>query len=138
MSSSNASEKTPRIAVDAIILKDDCVVLIKRKNPPFQGHYALPGGFVEIGEFVEEAVVREAKEETGLDVQVERFSGIYDNPKRDPRGHVISIAYLCKVVGGELKAGSDAKDASWILVKEIKKIKLAFDHAQILANAGIV
>jgi 8-oxo-dGTP diphosphatase len=137
MSSSNANEKTPRIAVDAIIIMDDCVVLVKRKNPPFQGHYALPGGFVEVGEFLEEAVAREAKEETGLDVQVERLSGIYDDPKRDPRGHVISIAYVCKVAGGKLKASSDAKDASWIPVKEIKKIKLAFDHAKIIADAGI-
>jgi 8-oxo-dGTP diphosphatase len=138
MSAPNDDGKTPRIAVDAIILMDDYVVLIKRRNPPFQGHYALPGGFVEIGEFVEDAVVREAKEETGLDVRVERFLGIYDDPKRDPRGHVISIAYVCKVVGGKLEAGSDAKDASWIPVKEMKKIKLAFDHAKILADAGIV
>ena len=79
---------------------------------------------MEVGEFLEEAVVREAKEETGLDIQVERLLGIYDDPKRDPRGHVISIAYVCKVAGGALKAGSDAKDASWIPLKEIKKIKL--------------
>nr|MDO8082409.1 NUDIX hydrolase [Candidatus Freyarchaeota archaeon] len=138
MGASNANGKTPRIAVDAIILMDDFVVLVKRRNPPFQGHYALPGGFVEIGEFVEEAVVREAREETGLEVQVERFLGIYDDPKRDPRGHVISIAYICKVIGGKLKAGSDAKDVSCTPVKEIKKIKLAFDHAKILTDAGII
>ncbi len=132
------NELTPRIAVDAIIVKDDCVVLIKRKNPPFQDYYALPGGFVEIGEYVEEAVVREAKEETGLDVEVEKFSGIYDDPKRDPRGHVISIAYICRVVGGELKAMTDAKDVHCVPLKEIKNIKLAFDHAKILSDAGIV
>lgn len=137
MCASDADSKTPLIAVDAIIVKDDCVVLIKRKNPPFQDYYALPGGCVEIGEYVEEAVVREVKEETGLEVQVERFSGIYDDPNRDPRGHVISIAYICKVIGGELKADSDAKDVSCMPIKEIKKIELAFDHAKILADAGI-
>ena len=137
MCASDTGSKTPLIAVDAIIVKDDCVVLVKRKNPPFQDHYALPGGFVEIGEYVEEAVVREAKEETGLEVQVERFSGIYDDPDRDPRGHVISIAYICNVIGGELRADSDAKDVSCMTIKEIKKIKLAFDHAKILADAGI-
>lgn len=130
--------KTPRIAVDAIILMGDCVILVKRRNPPFQGHYALPGGFLEIGEFLEEAVVREAREETGLDVKVERLLGVYDDPKRDPRGHVISIAFICKAVGGKLKAGSDAKDVNCVPVNEIKKIKLAFDHAKILADAGII
>ncbi|MEM2135604.1 MAG: NUDIX hydrolase [Candidatus Jordarchaeaceae archaeon] len=132
------NELTPRIAVDAIIVKDDCVVLIKRKNPPFQDYYALPGGFVEVGEYVEEAVVREVKEETGLDVEVEKFSGIYDDPKRDPRGHVVSIAYVCRVVGGELKAMTDAKDVYCVPIKEIKNIKLAFDHAKILSDAGIL
>ena len=129
--------KTPRIAVDAIILMGDCVVLVKRRNPPFQGHYALPGGFVEIGEFLGEAVVREVREETGLDVQVERLLGVYDDPKRDPRGHVISIVFICKVVGGKLKAGSDAKDVNCVPVNEIRKIKLAFNHAKILTDAGI-
>ncbi|MGQ9720304.1 MAG: NUDIX domain-containing protein [Candidatus Jordarchaeum sp.] len=138
MSASNTAPRTPLIAVDAIIIKDDCVVLIKRKNPPFQDHYALPGGFVEIGEYVEEAVIREAKEETGLEVRVERFSGIYDDPERDPRGHVISIAYICDVVGGKLRADSDAKDVICIPIKEIKKIKLAFDHTKILLDAGII
>jgi 8-oxo-dGTP diphosphatase len=138
MAALNSNGKTPLVAVDAIILIDDCLVLVRRRNPPFQGHYALPGGFVEIGEFLEEAVVREAREETGLDVQVERLSGVYDDPKRDPRGHVISIAYICKVIGGKLKAGSDAKDVSCIPVKEIKKIKLAFDHAKILTDAGVI
>ncbi len=138
MCASNTGPKTPLIAVDAIIVKDDCVVLIKRKNPPFKDYYALPGGFVEIGEYVEEAVVREAREETGLEVQVERFSGIYDDPKRDPRGHVISIAYICRVTGGELRADSDAKDVNCVPMKEIKKVKLAFDHAKILEEAGIL
>ncbi|MEM3526279.1 MAG: NUDIX hydrolase [Candidatus Jordarchaeaceae archaeon] len=138
MSFSNDNEKTPRIAVDAIIRIGDCIVLIKRGNPPFQGHYALPGGFVEIGEFLEEAVVREAREETGLDVQVERLLGVYDDPKRDPRGHVISIVYICKVIGGALRAGSDAKDVNCVPVKEIRKIKLAFDHEKILKDAGII
>ncbi|MFB0559870.1 MAG: NUDIX domain-containing protein [Candidatus Lokiarchaeia archaeon] len=137
MCASDTGSKTPLIAVDAIIVKDGCVVLIKRKNPPFRDHYALPGGFVEIGEYVEEAVVREAKEETGLEVEVERFSGIYDDPKRDPRGHAISIVYICNIVGGELRADTDAKEVSCIPITEIKKIKLAFDHAKILEDAGI-
>ena len=64
--------------------------------------------------------------------------GIYDDPKRDPRGHVISIAYICRVTGGKLEAGSDAKDVRCVSVKEVKKMKLAFDHAKILADAGII
>ena len=131
-------ERSPLIAVDAIIVKDDCVVLIQRKNSPFKDHYALPGGFVEVGEFVEEALVREVKEETGLDVQVERFSGIYDDPKRDPRGHIISLAYVCRIVGGELRAGTDAKDVRCFPIKEVEKMELAFDHAKILRDAGVI
>jgi len=118
--------------VDAIILIKDSIVLIRRRNPPFRGMWALPGGFVEYGETVEHAVRREAKEETGLDVEIERLVGVYSDPDRDPRGHTVSICFLCRPVGGSLKANTDSVD-----VKEFKLSKiprLAFDHEKILRD----
>ena len=85
-------------------------MLIKRDNPPFAGSYALPGGFVEVGETVEAAASREAREETGLAIELLGLVGIYSNPARDPRGHVVSAAFLARG-RGELLAGSDARSA---------------------------
>jgi 8-oxo-dGTP diphosphatase len=126
--------KRPLLAVDAIVItKGYHFVFVKRKNPPFKGMLALPGGFVEYGETVEEAVVREVKEETGLKVKIEELLGVYSDADRDPRGHVVSIVTICKEVGGKLKAGSDASEVK--ALKEIPK-KLAFDHNKILKDAG--
>ena len=88
--------KTPLLAADAVILFQGGIVLIKRENPPYQGCFALPGGFVEIGETVESAAQREAKEETGLEIELIGLVGIYSDPKRDPRGHIVSAAFLAR------------------------------------------
>ena len=129
--------RQPAITVDAVIIYKDKIVLIKRKNPPFKDHYALPGGFVEYGETTEDACKREAKEETGLDVEIIDLIGVYSDPKRDPRGHTITIAYLCKPKSTEISAGSDAKYAMWMDLKDVieGKIELAFDHQKIINDA---
>ena len=129
--------KTPLLATDAVIIdpKTKKIVLIRRANEPFKDHYALPGGFVEIGETVENACIREAKEETSLDVEIIDLVGVFSDPNRDPRGHVVSIAFLCIPKGGELKASSDAKKAEWISISKINRIKLAFDHDKIISKA---
>ncbi len=124
--------QTPLLTVDAIILKKNSVALIRRKNPPFQGRWALPGGFVDVGETVEHAVVREAKEETGLNVKIEKLHGVYSDPKRDPRGHTVGVIYVCRVVGGELKGLDDATEAKFFSLTKLPE--LAFDHAKILAD----
>lgn len=123
---------TPLLTVDALIIYEGKIVLIKRKNPPFKDRFALPGGFVEVGERVEEAVVREAKEETGLDIGLIKLQGVYSDPSRDPRGHTVSICYLAKG-RGKLKAGSDAKEIGLFGLNEIPE--LAFDHNKIIENA---
>lgn len=123
---------TPLLTVDALIIFEGKIVLIKRKNPPYQNLFALPGGFVEVGETVEAAVVREAKEETGLDIELIKLFGVYSDPLRDPRGHTVSICYLAKG-RGKLKAGSDAKDTGLFNLSEIPE--LAFDHNKIIENA---
>ena len=129
--------RQPAITVDAVIIHEGKIVLIKRGNPPFKDHYALPGGFVEYGETTENACKREAKEETGLDVDIIDLIGVYSDPKRDPRGHTITIAYLCKPKTTEVSAGSDAKSAMWIDLKKVTegRIELAFDHQKIVNDA---
>jgi 8-oxo-dGTP diphosphatase len=125
--------KNPALTVDAVIVKDGKIVLIKRKEGPFQGQYALPGGFVEYGETVEAALRREVLEETGLVVDVSSLVGIYSDPRRDPRGHVVSAAFVAVIVRGELAGGSDAAEAIFWDITNLPP--LAFDHAQIIRDA---
>lgn len=130
--------KTPALTTDcAIFDQAGRVLLIRRKHPPFAGTYALPGGFVEIGETVEAACRREVLEEVGLDLGDLELVGVYSEPLRDPRGHTVSIAFAARLSAGAVpKAGSDAATAEW--VGDWRRLKLAFDHAQILADAETV
>ncbi|MCQ6962738.1 NUDIX domain-containing protein [Methanolobus chelungpuianus] len=123
---------TPKLTVDAVIIYDGRIVLVQRKNPPFEGKFALPGGFVDIGETVESAVVREAREETGLSIEIVKLLGVYSDPLRDPRGHTVSICYLSQG-HGTLEAGSDAKDVFLFDVNDLPE--MAFDHNMILEQA---
>ena len=122
--------KNPALTVDAIAVKDGQLVLIRRKNPPFQGSFALPGGFVDYGETVENAVIREFKEETGLEAEIKDFIGIYSEPDRDPRGHTISVVFELNIIGGKLLAGDDAAEVFLFSLDELPD--LAFDHEKIL------
>ncbi len=124
----------PRVAVDVVVLYQNKLVLIKRRNPPFEGRYALPGGFVEAGERVEEAAIREVKEETGLEIKLIKLLGVYSDPDRDPRGHVISICYLAKG-SGEIKPSTNATEVFTCSLDTAEKLDLAFDHNKILRDA---
>lgn len=126
--------RTPFLAADIIVRCRGGIVLVKRKNNPYKGKWVLPGGFVRYGEKVELAAVREAREETGLKVKLQRLAGVYSDPERDPRGHVVSVCFLARPVGGKLIAASDADDAK--VFKKIPWEKLAFDHEKILRDAG--
>jgi 8-oxo-dGTP diphosphatase len=125
--------KCPLLTVDAVIFTDEGYVLIKRKNPPFQGDWALPGGFVDVGETVEAAAVREAKEETGLDIELVALLGVYSDPARDPRGHTVSVVYIARAVGGCLQGADDASQAAVFTPRDT--VPLAFDHELILKHA---
>lgn len=125
--------KQPALTTDTVILMDGKIVLIRRKNEPFRGKWALPGGFVDYGERVEDAAVREAKEETSLDVELTGLLGVYSAPDRDPRGHTVGVVYLAKPVGGELKAADDAAEIR--LVSPEEPVDLAFDHGRIFTDA---
>ena len=120
--------------IDTIIEKDDRIVLIRRGSEPFKGMLAIPGGYVEVGETVEQAAIREAKEETSLDVKLIDMLGVYSSPKRDPRKHSIATVFIGKPIGGKLKSSSDAVEAFWVNINEIKFDELAFDHKKILTD----
>jgi 8-oxo-dGTP diphosphatase len=125
---------TPALTTDCVVFDArGYALLIRRKHDPFKGSYALPGGFVDVGERVEDACRRELKEETGLEVGALRLIGVYSDPNRDPRGHTCSIAYLARVSRAEPQAGDDAASAGW--VADWRAEALAFDHAQILGDA---
>ena len=123
---------TPSLAVDIIIALQDrpgCIVLIERRNPPYG--WALPGGFVDLDETLEQAAVREAREETGLDVELELLLGCYSDPARDPRGHTASVVYIAEAVG-EPQARDDAALAGVYVPEALPA--LCFDHERILAD----
>ena len=126
-------DKSPKITVDGIIIKNEKILLIKRKNKPFKDKWALPGGFVEYNEKVEDAVIREIFEETGLKTKINKIIGIYSDPERDPRGHTITIAYLLKIKDGIIKSGDDALDAKFFHLKQLPL--LSFDHDKIINDA---
>lgn len=126
--------KNPKPTTDAIIAgPDGRIVLIRRKNPP-KG-WAIPGGFVDEGEAIEHACRREAREETGLEVELVSQLFTYSDPKRDPRQHNVSTVYACKVLAGsEPKGADDAAEASWFSEATVPWSELCFDHGAILRD----
>ena len=131
---------TPLLTVDAVIIYKNKIVLIRRKYPPFQGELALPGGFVDIGETVEDACIREAYEETNLNVRIIKLIGIFSDPKRDPRGHNVSVAFLCEPLSENEtpKAKDDAVAIEILKLEQLSSKRLSFDHIEIIKSSGIL
>lgn len=123
--------RNPFPTADIIIEHDEGIVLILRRNEPRQ--WAIPGGFCDYGESLEEAAVREAREETGLDVELIEQFHTYSDPLRDPRQHNITTVYIAHIVGGTLKAQDDAQETGVFSESNLPP-QLAFDHNEILKD----
>ena len=126
---------TPYLTTDCVLFYGSSVILIRRGFKPFKGWYALPGGFVDVGETTEQACIREVKEEIGLEIEHRdlQIVGVYSDPERDPKRHTVSVAYVAEYDGKPLKAGDDADSVE--IVKNWQSKNLAFDHAKILEDA---
>ena len=128
--------EVPLVGVGAIIIDQNRVVLVKRAHPPLQAQWSIPGGVLEVGELVREAAVREAREETGLIVEPGELLGVYDRVLRDPEQrvqyHYVLIDFLCRRVGGEFFAGSDAAEVRWFTTEELAALNLAEDTQDVI------
>jgi 8-oxo-dGTP diphosphatase len=131
------AQRNPSLTVDGVVVREvnrkNEILLVQRGNEPYRGMWALPGGFVEIGEMVEEAVTREVEEETGLKCGIVKLVKVASRPDRDPRGHTVSIVYLLEAEEpDEIKHGDDASDADWHSIDSLPD--LAFDHDEIIRD----
>ena len=126
--------KNPIPTVDAIIHRYSSILLVKRKKDPYKNCFALPGGFVNEGETIEEAIIREVYEETSLEVYPIGILGVYSDPKRDPRGHMLTVVFIVLVVKGNPTPGDDAQDISWIPTHTIGELEIAFDHKLLIQD----
>lgn len=126
------SKERPVLTVDALVYNqtNKTLLLVKRKNPPHG--WALPGGLMDVGETVEDAVKRELKEETNLIANSVKFFRIMSDPERDPRFHAVSIVYYIESFSGTAKAADDAKDVGWFGYDDIRGLAIAFDHRNII------
>ena len=129
----------PIIAIAAVIVENDRFVLVKRGTPPHQGEWTIPGGMLECGESLREAVIREAREETSLTVKpvtlVEAFERIIRNDAGQIQFHYVIMEYLCQVIEGTLRAGEDAADARWLTEAELKGLQVTEGTHQVLKKA---
>lgn len=123
--------KSPVLAVDGIILRGDKILLVKRIIYPFQGYWVLPGGHVDYGERVEEAMKREMKEELGISVKIKKLFGVYSDPKRDPRYHTTSIIYFLEKGKGKICLNDEASEFKYFSLKNLPR-KIGFDHRKII------
>ncbi len=124
--------KSPSVAADSVLVRDGKILLVRRRNEPYRGHYALPGGIVDPWETLEECALRELMEETGITGRIIALLGVYSDPDRDPRVRMISAAFVVDYVEGEPKAGDDASDALFFPADGLPD--LAFDHDRVVGD----
>jgi 8-oxo-dGTP diphosphatase len=122
----------PIPTIDVVLQQGSDILLIKRKNPPFKDHLALPGGFVFKGESVEDAAKRKALEETSLEIEPIEILGVYSDPKRDPRTHTVTVVFVGIILNGLAIPDNDALE--WVPLDGLQNKNLAFDYKQILSD----
>ena len=122
----NKKENLPQVAVGAVVFSENKILLVKRSNHPAKGMWAVPGGKIQAGETMQQALVREIKEETGLDIRVGEIVFVFDVIRHDEQKelsfHYVIIDFFCDLLGGELKAGDDAREVRWISREDLKTI----------------
>jgi len=126
-------KKQIRLTADAVVIKNGSILLVKRTWTPFKNGWALPGGFVEYGEKTEDACIRELEEEASIKGKMKTLIGAYSDPKRDPRGHTITIAYLVDYISGKLNSSGETREVKWFKLDDLPN--LAFDHKVIIKDA---
>ncbi len=126
--------RNPKPTIDVIVYRENRVLLVKRGREPFKGRWVFPGGFVDYGETVEHASIREVKEETGVDVRLIDILGVYSAPDRDPREHHVNVVFIGEYIAGDAQGGDDAEEAEWRDIESIVHDDLAFDHGLVLMD----
>ncbi|MBI3492451.1 MAG: NUDIX hydrolase [Acidobacteria bacterium] len=130
----------PIVGVGAVLLDGDRVLLVRRANEPLKGEWSLPGGAVELGEALEDAVVREILEETGLEAEVGPVVEVLDRVRRDADGrveyHYVIVDYACTVRGGHAAAGSDAADVRWVAVDDLERLGVSEKAIAVIRKAA--
>ena len=126
----------PLVGVGAVIVEDGRVLLVKRGHPPLAGEWSIPGGVLELGETLREAVIREAREETCLTVETDDLLGVYDRVLRDEGHrtlyHYVLVDFLCRRISGDAQADGDAAEVRWCTAAEVRNLRLAEDTAEVI------
>jgi 8-oxo-dGTP diphosphatase len=122
--------------VGAIIVQDERILLVRRSNPPLQGEWSIPGGLVETGESTKEAIAREVREETGLEIEVVKLAEVFERILRDRESrvqyHFVLIDYLCRVIAGEAHAASDVSEVRWVKTDDLEKLAVAPETCEVI------
>jgi 8-oxo-dGTP diphosphatase len=130
----------PLPGVGALIIKTEEILLVRRANPPLQGQWSLPGGLVETGETTRQAIVREVREECGLEVEPLKLVEVFERILRDAQGrveyHFVLIDYLCRIVSGEAHAGSDVGEVRWARLDEVASLAVAPETCAVIRKAA--
>jgi len=129
----------PLLGVGAIVVHDNRILLVRRANPPMQGEWSIPGGLVETGETIKEALIREVSEETCLEIEPVRLIEVFERILRDKEArvqyHFVLIDYLCRVLSGEARAGSDVSDLVWATIGELESFSVADETCRVIRKA---
>jgi 8-oxo-dGTP diphosphatase len=128
--------ETPLVGVGAIIIEGDRIALVRRRHAPLQGRWSIPGGVLEVGETLRTAVVREAREETGLTIEPGELLGVFERVVPDEQGkmryHYVLIDFLCSRLAGELLAGDDAEEVGWFRREDLAALELARETEEVI------
>jgi 8-oxo-dGTP diphosphatase len=128
----------PRVGVGGVVVADGRVLLARRAKPPLLGRWSIPGGTVELGETLEEALVREMAEETGLAVEPLEVLTVFDRIQRDGKNvlfHYVIVDYLCRLLSGDARAGSDAAEVRWVRPDELERFELTPKAREVVTEA---